>query len=91
MKNNIYVIEEFKNEIAYDKVFRKLVNIKCMNGVWSSFQNKTYQVIRPLSSTDNFGHWEKDLLFDHLKILLQSDDLLPKAWKTEEEKVSKRK
>ena len=58
-----------------------------MHGVWCPLPTDTYQVVKPIGFSDSFGHFEKDLLFDQLKIFLKTNEILPKAWKTDQEKV----
>ena len=72
----------------YDEAFRILVHIKCENGVWSPETTNTYRINFTLNFTDNFGEWEKDLMFGHLEIYLRlGNGVFPKSWKTDMDKV----
>lgn len=74
----------------WKKIFKKIVTERCSNGMWSDNDDKSiYDVIRPLSETDLFGHWEKDLLFGHLKLMLKTSNgnPFPRYWKLDKKEV----
>ena len=82
-------IDEFKNANLYNECFQKLVHINCKNGQFNSQQTDTFNIVNLLCLTDNFGTFEKDLLFGHMKIYLKTikDTNFPKYWKTTETEV----
>ena len=74
-----------------DKLFREFVHSRCSNGVWLSEPSNSYLIKHTLNLTDNFGQWEKDLFFGHMKIYLKTlndTKLFTKSWKTDKNKIN---
>ena len=74
---------------AWKDIFRKIIFNRCSNGIWSNGTKTTYDVINPLLEIDQFGQWEKDLLFGHLRIMLntKNNEPFPKYWKVDDKTV----
>ena len=64
--------------------------MRCANGITNTDSANTYLVEHRIVKTDNFGQWEKDLFFGHMKIYLKmigNNRIFPKCFKTLEDSV----
>ena len=63
---------------------------RCADGISSSNNEAIYNVVKLVSEIDTYSAWEKDLLFGHMRILLENENKkpFPGFWNTEKEKVS---
>ncbi|RNA37872.1 ribosome biogenesis ATPase RIX7 [Brachionus plicatilis] len=80
------------NPILKEKLFKKFIHSRCENGVWCSEPTNLYLIPHTLNLTDNYGQWQKDLFYGHMKVFLKmnpQNETFCKSWKISEKFLEK--